>query len=97
MNHSAKVMAEGQVTLPAEVLDALGVKPGDRVDFVSTAGGAFELRPLATAPSDLSRSGVGLTHLKGLFGSRAGALDVDESIFETVRRRTDPNRSELDP
>ena len=31
---SAKVMAKGQVTIPADVRKALGVAEGDRVSFV---------------------------------------------------------------
>ncbi|MDO4937751.1 MAG: AbrB/MazE/SpoVT family DNA-binding domain-containing protein [Sutterellaceae bacterium] len=31
---SAKVMAKGQVTIPKEVLDVLGVGPGHRVAFI---------------------------------------------------------------
>lgn len=97
MNHSAKVTAKGEMTLPAEVLQSLGVKPGDHVDFVPTGDGAFELRPRPDSPSDPSATPTGLRHLKGLFGHQQRAVDVEETIFETVRRRTDPNRSELDP
>jgi len=97
MNHSVKIMAKGEVILPADVLHSLGVKPGDRVDLVATADGAFELRPLLNPSLDSSASGAGLSHLKGLFGQQQQFLDVEEAIAETVQRRTDPNRSELDP
>lgn len=31
---NAKVMAKGQVTIPKDVRDVLGIKSGDRVSFV---------------------------------------------------------------
>ena len=34
------VTVKGQVTLPKEVRDAVGIKPGDRVDVRATAAGA---------------------------------------------------------
>lgn len=44
MQHSVKITADGQMTLPDEVLKALGVGPGDRVDLVENADGTFALR-----------------------------------------------------
>jgi antitoxin PrlF len=34
------VTVKGQVTLPKDVRDAVGIKPGDRVDVRATASGA---------------------------------------------------------
>lgn len=39
-----KVTAERQVTLPAHVLDALGVRPGDRLELLEGPDG-FVIRP----------------------------------------------------
>ena len=39
-----KITSEGQVTLPARVLEALGVGPGDRLE-ITTVGDGFIIRP----------------------------------------------------
>jgi len=39
---SAPVTSTGQITIPAEVRDALQVGRGDRVEFVEVAPGRFE-------------------------------------------------------
>jgi len=47
----ATLTSKGQITIPVEVRRKLGLKPGDRVDFVVGAGGEVRLkakkRPLA--------------------------------------------------
>jgi antitoxin PrlF len=35
---TSSVTTKGQVTIPAELREKLGIKPGDRVSFVETAG-----------------------------------------------------------
>jgi antitoxin PrlF len=42
------ITSKGQVTIPKEVRDQLGLKPGDRVDFVKDRTGRFLLRPINT-------------------------------------------------
>jgi antitoxin PrlF len=37
------VTSKGQITIPAEVRDALGLRPGSRIDFVSRPDGVVEL------------------------------------------------------
>ncbi len=46
---SAKLTSKGQLTLPRPVRDALGVGPGDRVEFVRLADGSFAVMA-ATKP-----------------------------------------------
>jgi len=36
---SAKITSKGQITIPAEIRQLLGAKPGDRLDFTSTPDG----------------------------------------------------------
>ncbi|GAB4267792.1 MAG: hypothetical protein Kow0092_21300 [Deferrisomatales bacterium] len=45
-----KITAKRQVTFPARVLDALGVKPGERLELVESPEG-FLLRPRRIDPS----------------------------------------------
>lgn len=40
---TATITSKGQVTLPATVRASLGVKAGDRVEFVQVGPGRFEL------------------------------------------------------
>jgi AbrB family looped-hinge helix DNA binding protein len=55
---TATVSSKGQLTIPSDVRLALGVEPGDRIEFVQVRPGEF----LVTA---LNRS---VTELKGMFG-----------------------------
>jgi AbrB family looped-hinge helix DNA binding protein len=41
---SAKVQSRGRLTLPADVRQALGIEPGDRVTFTETKPGRFEVQ-----------------------------------------------------
>lgn len=40
-----KVTAKGQITLRKEVLNHLGVRPGDKLDIDLLTGGRMQLRP----------------------------------------------------
>jgi len=40
---AAMVNSKGQITLPEEVRRALGVETGDRIEFVETCKGVFEV------------------------------------------------------
>jgi hypothetical protein len=42
---SQAVTAKGQVTLKRDLLQHLGVKPGERIDFDKLPGGELRLRP----------------------------------------------------
>ena len=42
---AATLTSKGQITVPKEVRDALGVGPGDRVDFVRMEDGNFAVIP----------------------------------------------------
>jgi antitoxin PrlF len=40
---SGKVTSKGQITLPAKVRRRLGVRPGDRIEFIETDTGNVEI------------------------------------------------------
>jgi AbrB family looped-hinge helix DNA binding protein len=40
---SAIVTSKGQITVPKEVREALGVRTGDRLEFVETSKGVYEV------------------------------------------------------
>lgn len=48
----ATLRQRGQITLPAEVREALGVDDGDELDFEVTRGGQVVVRGLRLIPSD---------------------------------------------
>jgi len=41
---TATVTSKGQITIPAQVRRALGLKPGARIDFYETSDGEYVLR-----------------------------------------------------
>ena len=50
---TATVTSKGQITIPAKVRKALGLKPGVRIDFYETADGEYALRPKSSSIIDM--------------------------------------------
>jgi AbrB family looped-hinge helix DNA binding protein len=46
----AKVTSKGQVTIPKEVRDSLGVQPGDDIEFVETLQGFRIVKVIPDSP-----------------------------------------------
>ncbi len=66
---TATVTSKGQITIPAAVRASLGLRPGDRVEFVELPDGNFELIPATRS----------VQTLKGFFGPPpAPAVTIDE-------------------
>jgi antitoxin PrlF len=42
------ITSKGQVTIPKEVRDRMGLKPGDRIEFVEDGSGRFVLEAINT-------------------------------------------------
>ena len=61
-----KITAKRQVTFPAHVLDALGVKPGDRIEIEKGPDG-YMLRPRHIDPARLAPLRGKLPRGKGSF------------------------------
>lgn len=72
----ATLTSKGQVTIPASVRRRLGVKPGDRVEFVEMENGVFQL---VAASRDIKT-------LKGVVPKPAKAVTVEE-MNETIESR----------
>ena len=68
---SVSVTAKGQVTLKRDLLQHLGVRPGERIDFEKLPGG--ELRVRATRPTGT---------INGFFGVLAGKTNKVATIEE---------------
>ena len=77
---TSSVTTKGQVTIPAELREILGIKPGDRVGFIETEGKVEILRQenrVAAAFGVLkARKGVSLKQMEatiaGKWKQRAG-------------------------
>ncbi|MGA3189526.1 MAG: AbrB/MazE/SpoVT family DNA-binding domain-containing protein [Bryobacteraceae bacterium] len=70
------ITSKGQITIPKEVRDEMGLKPGDRVNFVKDRKGQILLRPLH---SDF-RS------LRGMVKSRLNRPITLEEMDEAIAR-----------
>ena len=64
---TATLTSKGQITIPKEVRDALGVGTGDRVEFVAEEKGVYKM---VAATRDVS-------HLKGLVAKPARPVTVE--------------------
>ena len=67
--------SKGQITLPKEVRDALGVSAGDRVEFVADEKGSYKV---VAATRDVR-------HLKGLVPKPAKPVSI-EAMNRAVAR-----------
>lgn len=70
---TATITSKGQITIPAAVRAALGVEAGDRVEFIQSESGHFEIVAL-TQP---------VTALKGLIRKPAEPVTV-EAMNEAI-------------
>ena len=73
---TATLTSKGQITIPAEVRDALGVDSGDRVEFVEIEPGRYEF--IAATQS--------VTALKGMFGKPRKAVTIADMNAAIARR-----------
>lgn len=77
---TATVTTKGQVTIPLEVRNKLGIKAGTRLDFVERTDGSFEL--FAATGS--------VTHVRGMFadaGKTATVEEMDDAIADAIVER----------
>ena len=58
MKKQAKVTSKGQITLPYEIRRALGVRPGDKVEF-ETNGTGCSFRPVRAEDPFAKYAGIG--------------------------------------
>ena len=63
---TATLTSKGQITIPKEVREALGVGAGDRLEFVEQEKGVYKV---VAATRDIR-------HLKGLVGKPAAPVSV---------------------
>jgi AbrB family looped-hinge helix DNA binding protein len=73
---SAVITSKGQITIPKEVREALGVDTGDRVEFVESAKGIFEM---VAASKDVRE-------LKGMIERPRKPVSVEDMRKAVARR-----------
>jgi AbrB family looped-hinge helix DNA binding protein len=74
---SSRLSTKGQLVIPKEIRDVLGVRPGDRIDFVVGEDGTVTLRPALLDVRDL----------RGLLRREGGPTITVEEMAEAVRER----------
>ena len=72
---TATITSKGQITIPKEVREALGVSTGDRVEFIAEEKGTYKV---IAATRDVK-------HLKGLVPKPAKAVSI-EAMNRAVAR-----------
>jgi AbrB family looped-hinge helix DNA binding protein len=73
---TATLTTKGQITIPADVRNALKVDAGDRVEFVQIAPDRFEFVAV-------NRS---ITELKGMFGKPSKKVSIDDMNKAIAKR-----------
>ncbi|MGA8270033.1 MAG: AbrB/MazE/SpoVT family DNA-binding domain-containing protein [Candidatus Sulfotelmatobacter sp.] len=77
---AATLTSKGQITIPVRVRAALGVKAGDRLEFVELKKGQFAIVPATRS----------LKELKGMFqGRRSKPVSIEEMNSAIARRASD--------
>jgi antitoxin PrlF len=74
---SAALTSKGQITIPIEVREELGLKTGDRIEFVKSEGGKFFIQPKKGS----------IMNLRGMFkgtGKPVSIEEMDEAIAAHV-------------
>jgi AbrB family looped-hinge helix DNA binding protein len=77
---TSTLTAKGQTTVPREIREHLGLKPGDKIDYEIAADGSVRLRTRKVRLADLA----------GILGkpSRTASIEeMDDAIAEAVAER----------
>lgn len=69
---TAKVTSKGQITIPKEVREKLGISPGEELGFVEKRGVFFIKKPVKKSPFE-----KWMGRLKSLKGSRSDKIIDD--------------------
>ena len=82
---NAKVMAKGQITLPKDIREALGVQTGDRVTLISKDDQVVMMNSAVYAMKIMQTAVVGEAEKAGFYSDD----DVVEMIMEMRREETE--------
>lgn len=70
------VTSKGQITIPKEIRDRMGLKPGDRIDFATDRNGRISLKAINTD----------FRSLRGILKSRRTRPLTIEEMDEAIAR-----------
>ena len=90
--HKAKLTSKGQITVPAPVREALGLRPGDKVTFLAGENGEFRLRRVGS-----------IMEMYGCLAGLAGPdlpktnAELNELIGEIAAKLDDATKSDSQP
>jgi antitoxin PrlF len=74
---TATITAKGQITIPAEIRQALKLDTGDQIAFEEVAPGFYAFKPAQK---------VAVSVLKGIFGKSARVVSIDEMNSVIAKR-----------
>ncbi len=74
----ATVTSEGQVTIPKQVRDRLGVHQGDCIEFIVDPAGSVSLRPMRRSVRELA----GFLHRPD--AEKVTQAEMDASVLELI-------------
>ena len=77
---TAKVLPKGQITIPKDIRDALGIKPGDRLVLVKDGDQVIMQNSAMYALRMFGKA------LGGAEGAAAAGLDNDEDVARLLTR-----------
>lgn len=77
----ATVTDKGQLTVPKEIRDRYGIRPGAKLEFESSADGTLRVKVLARGPANL----FGLLHRPGVTAKTIEQMDA--AIADAVSAR----------
>ena len=87
-----RVTVKGQVTIPKEIRDRMGIGPGSEVDFISEEGGVR----LVAVDENLSRE-ESAQRFREMLGRMAGTLDLGGMTTDEYIEWLRGPREDLDP
>lgn len=76
----AKVTSNGEIPIPPELLEALGIQPGDQVEVQLDRDGTVRIFPKPLAPSEVCGMLASRTHV------RSTIEEMDEAVGDAFRR-----------
>jgi AbrB family looped-hinge helix DNA binding protein len=92
---SATITSKGQITIPIEIRQALGLSAGDEVMFFDLGNGQFAFRPRTGSIRDLEGIVPKLDYVPSLGELKDGiAAGVEEEFRDSVNGRAEASRDE---